>query len=243
MVAEWRTPFGARGHGEVGRWALITMSTAFTPVQSRSSASSFNAMKALQSRFKACFLPMDRSFNQGMTMRRILIALAMTLFALPAWAITINSGVPEIFNFSSSAPGPFTSINLEFGIDACTLFENGPGCLGPIQTDQGTITLFDGLNGSGGSFVFASWSDGGRPINAILGPGSLFAMLTDGEFSLVYSATAGSIDAAPFAIFTDAAGATIRLDPDATGVPEPESLALLCLGIVAMATARRKRVQ
>jgi hypothetical protein len=176
-------------------------------------------------------------------MRRILIALAMTLFALPAWSTPINAGTPALFNFSSSAPGPFTSVDLHFGIVACTVFENNPGCPGPVQTDQVTITLFSGLNGSGGSFVLANWSDGGLPVETTAGSGPLFTLLTDGGFSLVYSATVGSIDAAPFVLLTDAAGASIRLDPDATGVPKPESLALLGPGIVAMATARRKRVQ
>jgi len=174
-----------------------------------------------------------------LNLKRIL-ATAAGVFALaygpPASAALISAGSPVVFNFSGPA-GPFTRIVFFFGIEDCTVLDR---CERPAETDAGSITAFDGLDGSGSSSALMSWrpDDIGDPQFSF-NPNGTFA--ADGRFSLVYSAAVGSIQASPFVTFEDASGALTRVDGvTVASVPEPGTLLLVAGALLAAATRRRR---
>jgi hypothetical protein len=169
------------------------------------------------------------------------LGLATLMFGTPSWSST--AGTPVFFNFTSPVAGPFVSLSLNFGIDRCTVFESDTafGCNGVASPDDGTITLFDGLNGSGSSLPIGSWDD--FTFSTALGTAtSSLPGTADGVFSLLYAASVGNISAAPFVDLTDGMGVTTRfVGVGIADVPEPGSVALLTIGGVAALSASRRR--
>jgi hypothetical protein len=146
-------------------------------------------------------------------------------------------GEPVIFNFQLSSPPvvqPFQSFTLHEGIVQSTVIDD--------ETDGGTIRVFSGLNGTGTSWFVADWQDSGYPLSlsgtSVCNPPPAFQpAYCSLSFSLLYSASAGSIEAFPTFRIKDGAGEEYVIEGQA--VPVPTSLALLGLGALVLFAAPR----
>jgi hypothetical protein len=109
--------------------------------------------------------------------------------------------------------------------------------------DQGTWTVYTGLNGTGTVMVGPL----GLSLDLAFFPVT-FTDMSDGIFSVVLSVTAGSITVDPFAYglggptgTANVTGNVFPLQQAPSAVPEPATLTLLAGGLAAAAALRRRR--
>ena len=174
------------------------------------------------------------------------LGLGLLLLAfLPLSAVhaaLITSGRPVTFNFNAGNSGPFAQFVTEYGIVTCTVRETDPGCGGVAESDAGLISAFAGLNGTGTSMFAGAWGDSSFTESvSIPGAGiNFFApYASDGVFSLVYTASEGSIEASPVATFFLANGDQIRVVGVANSVPESATLALIGIALAGFSVSSR----
>ena len=151
------------------------------------------------------------------------IACAPLAFAAP---VTLSAGQALVWNvdLTSTLPGapPFTSVTFNTGLPSF-----------PTATGVWEFFADHDLQGGGAGdpaglvLLSRNWGDPG---------------VVDGIFSVRVTVTSGSVDLDPWAFgsLNGVDGAEVRWEPDAMEVPEPATLSLACLGLLAAAAMRRR---
>lgn len=137
-----------------------------------------------------------------------------------------------VFNFTGSAAEIYGRVLFWYQILSCNAGAQEPVAGQPLCA--GTIQVFRGLNGVDEDPYFTEvWQEGLYPFGAMPDgnePGT--AGFLDGEMSMMFTSTIGTISALPYLQWERGFDDLVRVDGAAvTEVPEPTSIALLAVGL------------